>query len=68
MVAKGGYKLINEKAIKTLRTKLIKKVYLITPNIPEAEVLTKTKEQLQKRVLVLESSIRNFGLAIGEDL
>ena len=32
------------------------------------EVLTKTKEQLQKRVLVLESSIRNFGLAIGEDL
>ena len=43
MVAKGGYKLINEKAIKTLRTKLIKKVYLITPNIPEAEVLTKTK-------------------------
>ena len=32
------------------------------------EVLTKTKEQLQKRVLVLESSIRNFGRAIGEDL
>mgnify|MGYP001283248308 FL=1 len=32
------------------------------------EVLTKTKEQLQKQILVLESSIRNFGLAIGEDL
>ena len=43
MVAKGGFKLINEKAIKTLREKLMKKAYLITPNIPEAEVLTKTK-------------------------
>ena len=43
MVAKGGTKLINESAIKTLKDKLIKKVYLITPNIPEAEILTKKK-------------------------
>ena len=43
MVAKGGARLINQSAIKTLRDKLIKKVYLITPNIPEAEILTKTK-------------------------
>ena len=34
MVAKGGFKLINDKAIKTLKNKLIKKVHLITPNIP----------------------------------
>ena len=43
MIAKNGTKLINEKAIQTLKDKLIKKVYLITPNIPEAEVLTKIK-------------------------
>jgi len=43
MVAKGGFKLINEKAIKTLKEKLMRRAYLITPNIPEAEVLTKTK-------------------------
>ena len=43
MVAKGGFKLINDRAIKILRENLIKKVHLITPNIPEAEVLTKTK-------------------------
>jgi len=43
MVAKGGARLINESAVKTLKDKLIKKVYLITPNIPEAEILTKTK-------------------------
>ena len=29
MVAKGGFKLINDKAIKTLKNKLIKKVHLI---------------------------------------
>ena len=40
MVAKGGFKLINNRAIKTLKTRLIKKVFLITPNVPEAEVLT----------------------------
>ena len=43
MVAKGGAKLINQKAIITLKKKLIKKSYLITPNIPEAEILTKIK-------------------------
>ena len=43
MVAKGGFKLINDKAIKVLKDKLIKKVHLITPNIPEAEVLTNIK-------------------------
>ena len=43
MVAKGGAKLIDIKAIELLKLKLIKKVSLITPNIPEAEILTKTK-------------------------
>ena len=43
MVAKGGARLINNKAINILKKKLIKKVSLITPNIPEAEVLTGLK-------------------------
>ncbi|MDA7576544.1 bifunctional hydroxymethylpyrimidine kinase/phosphomethylpyrimidine kinase [Candidatus Pelagibacter sp.] len=42
MVAKGGTKLIDDKAINSLKNKLIKKAILITPNIPEAEILTKT--------------------------
>ena len=41
MVAKGGTKLIDNRSIKILKSKLIKKVSLITPNIPEAEILTK---------------------------
>ena len=43
MVAKGGTKLINDKAITDIKEKLIKKILLITPNIPEAELLTNTK-------------------------
>ena len=43
MVAKGGAKLIDDQAIQLLKLKLIKKVLLVTPNIPEAEILTKTK-------------------------
>ena len=43
MVAKGGTKLIDDSAIYILKTHLIKKALLITPNIPEAEVLTKIK-------------------------
>ena len=43
MIAKSGARLIDNKAINILKNKLIKKASLITPNIPEAEVLTNTK-------------------------
>jgi hydroxymethylpyrimidine/phosphomethylpyrimidine kinase len=43
MVAKGGTKLINNEAIDVIKKKLMKKILLITPNIPEAELLTNTK-------------------------
>ena len=43
MVAKGGKKLINDQAIKILKNKLLSKADLITPNVPEAEVLTNSK-------------------------
>ena len=50
MIAKGGAKLIDDKAVELLKNELIKKVSLITPNIPEAEILTnikiKTKEDM----------------------
>ena len=43
MVAKSGTRLINYLAIESLKKHLIKQAYLITPNIPEAEVLSKKK-------------------------
>ena len=43
MVAKSGTKLIDKKSIEILKKKLIKKVSLITPNVPEAEILSNIK-------------------------
>ena len=43
MIAKGGAKLINNAAILHIKNKLMKNILLITPNIPEAEILTNTK-------------------------
>ena len=43
MVAKGGTKLINNSAIIFIKKSLMRKVLLITPNIPEAEILSGIK-------------------------
>ena len=61
MVAKGGAKLINNSAIKTLKNKMIKKAYLITPNIPEAEVLTNIKIETQEDMIRAANVLLNFG-------
>ena len=61
MVAKGGSRLINKKAIKILKEKLIKKAYLITPNIPEAEILTKIKIRNLKDMIQAGSILLKLG-------
>jgi len=61
MVAKGGTKLINNGSINVLKSKLIKKVTLITPNIPEAEILTKTKIKDVKDMIYAAKKLRNLG-------
>ena len=43
MVAKSGTKLIDNKSVEIIKKTLMKKVTLITPNIPEAEILSDTK-------------------------
>ena len=40
MVAKGGDRLLQEDAVEALRTLLVPMARVVTPNIPEAEVLT----------------------------
>src|SRR5262245_42136540 len=42
MVAKGGARLIDPAALEALKRRLIARAELITPNLPEAEVLTGT--------------------------
>jgi hydroxymethylpyrimidine/phosphomethylpyrimidine kinase len=40
MIAKSGGRLIDEEAVGSLRTELLRQAFLVTPNIPEAEALS----------------------------
>ena len=62
MIAKGGTKLIDGKAIKIIKKKLIKKSSLVTPNIPEAEILTKTKISCLEDMIKAANIIRDYGV------
>ena len=48
MVATSGDKLLQDEAIETLKNELIPRVRIITPNIPEAEILSGEKISCQK--------------------
>ena len=61
MVAKGGAKLINDSAIKILKKDLIRQVSLITPNIPEAEVLTGIKIRNREDMILAANRLINLG-------
>jgi len=61
MIAKGGAKLIDDKAVELLKNELIKKVTLITPNIPEAEILTNTKIKTKEDMILAASILIELG-------
>ncbi len=61
MIAKGGAKLINDEAIKVLKKDLIHHVNLITPNIPEAEVLTGTKINNKEDMILAANELMKIG-------
>ena len=61
MVAKGGTKLIDDKAVQLLKNKLLKKVSLITPNIPEAEILTGIKIKTVEDMIYAASLLIRLG-------
>jgi len=61
MIAKGGAKLIDDKAIKILKEKMIKNVTLITPNIPEAEILTGLKIKDKKDMIAAANELIKLG-------
>ena len=61
MVAKGGSKLINDAAIIHLKKNLLKKTLLITPNIPEAEILSKIKINSKNDMIKAAKILINLG-------
>jgi hydroxymethylpyrimidine/phosphomethylpyrimidine kinase len=50
MVAKGGAKLLDEAAVTVIKTQLLPLASLVTPNLPEAEVLTGITPQSEHRI------------------
>ena len=61
MVAKGGTKLVDNSAIQNLKKNLINKVTLITPNIPEAEFLTKIRIKNKEDMILAATKLINLG-------
>ena len=61
MVAKGGAKLIDNKAINLLKSIMIKNVLLITPNIPEAEILTNKKIKTKEDMIFVAQELLELG-------
>ncbi len=62
MVAKGGAKLIDDNAIKLLKLRLMKRALLITPNIPEAEILTETKIRNKEDMIFAANELLKTGI------
>ena len=61
MVAKGGSRLIDTNAINVLKKNFLNHVSLITPNIPEAEVLTGVKIENKKDMIIAGKRIIKLG-------
>lgn len=61
IVSTSGVKLIDDKSIKLIKSKFIKKVLLLTPNIPEAEILSGNKIYNTNDMIVASKKIINMG-------
>ena len=62
MVAKGGSKLISNQAIDLMKKKLLKKITLITPNLPEAEILSGVKIKDKKDMIFAATKLMKLGV------
>ena len=62
MYAKGGYPLLKKNAIDALKDFIIKTNCLITPNIPEAEILSEMKIKSKKDMVIASKKIIDLGV------
>ena len=62
MVAKGGSKLISNQAVDLMKKKLLKKITLITPNLPEAEILTGVKIKNKEDMIFAATKLMKLGV------
>lgn len=62
MVAKGGAPLLSKDAVKTVKEELLPLADLVTPNLPEAEVLTGIKANSEKQYPALAHALQEMGV------
>ncbi|AWI36260.1 bifunctional hydroxy-methylpyrimidine kinase/ hydroxy-phosphomethylpyrimidine kinase [Bacillus safensis FO-36b] len=61
MIAKGGASLLNEDAVSAMKTHLLPVSYAVTPNLPEAEVLTGIRIQTKEDRYVAAERLYELG-------
>lgn len=65
MVATSGARLLDEDAVETLKKKLLPMASVITPNIPEAEILSEMEIHTeQERTIAAEKIYKNLGCSV----
>ena len=61
MIAKGGDRLLQEDAIAAIKVHLLKLAEVVTPNIPEAEVLSGVRIANERDMMLAADRIRELG-------
>jgi hydroxymethylpyrimidine/phosphomethylpyrimidine kinase len=61
MISTSGYRLLNDDAICDICERLIPLAHLITPNIPEAEIISQMKIASDEDVILAGSKIMDLG-------
>lgn len=61
MVAKSGQRLVDDEAVNAMRTELLKHAFVVTPNIPEAEVLAEMRIRTDRDRHAAAERIRALG-------
>lgn len=61
MVAKGGHPLLEPQALEAMKRKMVARATILTPNIPEAELLTASKIESREDMLVAGERLLKLG-------
>lgn len=62
MIAKGGHPLLEAEAIESIRTLLLPIASVVTPNIPEAEVLSQIDIQSEQDMMTAANVLQELGV------
>lgn len=62
MIAKGGAPLLSQDAVATVKKELLPLADLVTPNLPEAQVLTGMKAESERQFPALASNLQDMGV------